>query len=243
MDIELVTDGLSPVHVAPVWATPAEPWNLVMLGERQDRAAAALRVIRHRLEQRRSEGMWTFGVTSAREGEGKSTFALQLGFVLCESQRARVLVIEANFGRPSLASILGFQVPKGFGFSGQILRKMRGSIEPWQICALGPSLHVLPESPTERTYPEVLHSPQFQNVIGFLARGYDYVIVDGPSVLGSGDANVMEDAVDGIVMVARSQHSTGSDLREAVRQLGDRKTLGVVLWDLDETPPTSHRRA
>jgi Mrp family chromosome partitioning ATPase len=222
----------SPVRVVPAWASPPDTNVLVMLGEAQGEATASLRVIRHRLEQKRAEGMWTFGVVSPRDGEGKSTFATQLALVLSESQRARVLMIEANLLRPSLARILGFRVPDGYGFSAQIVRKMRGSLEPWCVVALGPALHVLAESTTEPSFPETLHSTHFQNAIGFLSRGYDFVVVDGPSVLGAGDANVVENAVDGILVVVRSQTSKGSDLRESMRQLGERKSIGAVLWDV-----------
>jgi Mrp family chromosome partitioning ATPase len=207
-----------------------------MLGETSSEAPAALRVIRHRLEQKRAEGMWTFGVTSARDGEGKSTFATQLALVLSESQRARVLLVEANFHRPTLATVLGFRVPEGQAFSAQIVRKMRGSMEPWCVVALGPALHVLAESPAEQGFPETLHSTHFQNAIGFLGRGYDFLVVDGPSILGSGDANVVENAVDGIIVVARSQYTRGSDLREAIKQIGERKTIGSVLWDAPGKP-------
>jgi len=205
-----------------------------MLGETSTDATASLRVIRHRLEQKRAEGMWTFAVTSARDAEGKSTFATQLALVLSESQRARVLLVEANLARPALAKVLGFRVPEGFGFSAQIVRKMRGSMEPWCVVALGPALHVLAEATGERGFPETLHSTHFQNAVGFLSRGYDFLVVDGPSILGSGDANVVENAVDGVIVVARSRKSKGSELRDAVRQLGERKTVGVVLWDADK---------
>ena len=227
----LAVHGDSPVRVIPAWAAPPNTHVLVMLGETSQDAPAALRVIRHRLEQRRAEGMWTFGVTSARDGEGKSTFAAQLALVLSESQRARVLLVEANFHRPTLSGLLGFRVPDGMGFSSQIVRKMRGSMEPWCVVALGPALHVLAESVLEQGFPETLHSTHFQNAVGFLGRGYDFLVVDSPSILGSGDANVVENAVDGLIVVARSQMSKGSDLREAVKQVGERKTVGVVLWD------------
>ena len=228
--------GDSPVRIVPAWASPPNTQILVMLGETSSEAPAALRVIRHRLEQKRAEGMWTFAVTSARDEEGKSTFATQLSLVLSESQRARVLLVEANFQRPSLATILGFQVPEGNSFSAQIVRKMRGSMEPWCVVALGPALHVLAESMAEQGFPETLHSTHFQNAIGFLSRGYDFLVVDSPSILGSGDANVVENAVDGVIVVLRSRASKGNDLRDAVKQLGERKAVGVVLWDADGKP-------
>jgi Mrp family chromosome partitioning ATPase len=122
-------------------------------------------------------------------------------------------------------------VPEGAGFSAQIVRKMRGNMDAWSVVALGPALHVLAESTGEAGFPETLHSTHFQNAIGFLGRGYDFLVVDSPTILGSGDANVVENAVDGIIVVARSRKTKGSDLREAVKQIGERKTIGVVLWD------------
>jgi Mrp family chromosome partitioning ATPase len=229
---EIIRHDQTTVRVVPVWASPPKMGLLAMLGEsRSDAPAAALRVIRHRLERRRAEGMWTFGVTSARDGEGKSTLAAQLALVLSESQRARVVLIEASMHRPSLARLFGCHVPPGFGFSVQLAHRMRGHVHPWAVMALGPALHVLVESEAEQGYPDALHSTHFREAIEGLGRVYDWVVVDAPSVLGSGDANVVENAVDGIVVVARSRATRGADLRAAVRQLGDRKAIGFVLWD------------
>jgi Mrp family chromosome partitioning ATPase len=230
---EIVHHEETSVRVVPVWASPPNMALLAMLGEsRQNAPSAALRVIRHRLERRRADGMWTFGVTSARDGEGKSTLAAQLALVLSESQRARVVLIEASMQRPSLARLFGCNVPTGFGFSVQLSHRMRGGhAHPWEVMAVGPALHVLVENEAERGFPEALHSTHFRAAIEGLGRVYDWVVVDAPSVLGSGDANVVEDAVDGIVVVARSRASKGGDLRAAVKQLGDRKALGFVLWD------------
>jgi Mrp family chromosome partitioning ATPase len=216
-----------------------------MLGGTRPEVSAALRVIRHRVERLRARETWAVGVTSARPGEGKSTFAVQLALVLSEAQRARVLLVEASMHRPSLARLLGFRVPPGLGFSVQLARRMRlhppaadgpcagrsSGAEPWTVLALGPTLHAMVESDAEQAYPQALHSTHFPQAVDRLSRAYDWVVVDGPTVLGSGDANVVEEAVDGMIVVARANASRGADVRAAIRQLGDRKALGVVLWD------------
>jgi Mrp family chromosome partitioning ATPase len=219
------------VRVVPVWAVPPEPRTLLMLGDVPPAGPAALRVLRHRLEALRAQGLWTFAVTSARAGEGKSTLATRLALVLGEAQRARVLLVEASMLRPALARMLGFKVPEGLAFSTQLARRMRGGIDPWEVLALGPSLHLLVESEAEAGCPETLHSPQFRTAIERLSHAYDWVVVDSPSVLGSGDANVVEAAVDGVILAARSGVSRGADVRAALEQLGHDKSVGVVLWD------------
>jgi Mrp family chromosome partitioning ATPase len=219
------------VRVVPVWASPPDLHVLAMLGESGQYVPAALRVIRHRLEGLRAEGLWTFAVTSARDGDGKSTLAAQLALCLSEAQRARVLLVEANLTRPSIGKVLGFRVPPGLAFSYQLAERMRGGIEPWAVLALGPSLHILAENHAEPGHPEALHSPHFKAAIERLGRAYDWVVVDAPSVLGSGDANVVEEAVDGVILAVRSRASKGADVRAAVKQLGSKKAVGVVLWD------------
>jgi len=221
-----------PIRVVPVWAQPPDVRVLGMFGEEPPEVPAALRIVRHRLETRRGEGVWTFAVTSARDGEGKSTLAAQLALALSEAQRARVLLVEASMHRPSLSRILGFEVPKGFGFSMQLANRMRSAREPWTVLALGPALHALVESEAEPGFPQALHSTHFRTAVDRLGRVYDWVVVDAPSVLGSGDANVVEETVDGMIVAVRSRATKGADLRAAMKQLGSRKALGVVVWDL-----------
>jgi Mrp family chromosome partitioning ATPase len=99
------------------------------------------------------------------------------------------------------------------------------------VLALGPTLHALAENDSERGFPAALHATAFRQSIERVGVSYEWVVIDAPSILGSGDANVVEDVVDGMILVARSRCSRGGELRAAVSQLGLRKAVGVVLWD------------
>jgi Mrp family chromosome partitioning ATPase len=224
-----------PLRAEAVMPSPTSPAILAVLGD-DPKPIAALRLVRHRLELLHGDGKRTFAVTSPREGEGKSTFAAQLALVLSESQRAQVALVDANFHKPSLARILGFSVPEGLGLSAQVMRAMRGKEEPWSMLALGPSFHVLAEAEDQPRFPRALHSAVFQDLLALLSEAYDYVIVDGPCVLEGGEANALEPAVDGMIFVTRAGVSKKSELRMALRQLGTRKNVGVVLID---APPGS----
>ncbi|MGZ3452575.1 MAG: hypothetical protein ACXWUG_06960 [Polyangiales bacterium] len=219
-----------PLRAQAVMPSPTAPEILAVLGD-DPKPIAALRLVRHRLELLHGEGMRRFAITSPRELEGKSTVAAQLALVLSESQRAHVALVEASFHRPALARILGFEIPPGLGLSTQVMRAMRGEEEPWSMLAVGPSLHVLAESEAEDEprFPRALHSAVFQELLALLAEVYDYVIIDAPCVLEGGEANALEPAVDGMIFVARAGVSKKSELRMALRQLGGRKTVGVVL--------------
>ena len=194
----------------------------------------ALRVLRHRLEQKRGEGPLVVSVVSPALGEGKTAVAARLAMTLAEAERARVVLVEGNLGRPRLASMLGVRVPEEMGFSAQLRRHMSGRWEPWSVLRIGASLYVLAEPATEAAFPTALHSTWFEGAIRALRESYDYVVIDGCAVLGSGDANVLEDVSDVCVLLARAGMTKGSDLARAAKQIGDRRMFGVVLNDMHE---------
>jgi Mrp family chromosome partitioning ATPase len=193
-------------------------------------ALAALRVLRHRLEQRRVDGRsFVVSVVSPGRGEGKTRVAAELAMTLAEADRARVVLVEGNLERPRVAATLGMRLPESAGFSAQVRRHMSGLRRPWGVVHLGPSLAVLAECSAAAAYPAALHSTHFASAVHALRRSYDYVIIDGPAVLGSGDANVIEGVSDGVVLVARAGVTRGAALARAIHQLGERRILGVVL--------------
>jgi Mrp family chromosome partitioning ATPase len=65
--------------------------------------------------------------------------------------------------------------------------------------------------------------------------GYDYIVVDGPAVLDSADANVLAEHVDGVLLAGWARRTRARTLRSAVDQLGAGKLLGFVV--LGTWPP------
>ena len=190
---------------------------------------AALRILRHRLEQRRGDGSFVVSVMSPGLAEGKTTLALRLAVTLSEASRARVILVEGNFERPLLAASLGLRLPAEAGFSAQIHARMDGRPAAWGVVRLGPSLSLLAEPEEGAAHPEALHSALFETALAALRRSYDYVVVDGPAVVGSGDANVIESASDAVLLLLRTGSTKGAALTRSMQQLGERRVLGVVL--------------
>ncbi|MDC3960330.1 hypothetical protein KEG38_41135 [Polyangium jinanense] len=218
-----------------VVGTPFDPENegaLELVRGAPPAVLGALRVLRHRLEQKRGEGPLVVSVLSPGIGEGKSAVAARLAMTLAEAERARVVLVEGNLGRPHLASMLGLHVPEEMGFSAQLRRHMSGRWEPWSVLRIGASLYVLAEPATEAAFPTALHSTWFEGAVHALKESYDYVVIDGCAVLGSGDANVLEDVSDVCLLLARAGMTKGSELSRAAKQLGDRRMFGVVLNDV-----------
>src|SRR5262249_50052176 len=140
------------------------------------------------------------GITSAHPGEGKTVFALNLALTLREGARGRVLIVEANLHAPHVGKLLGFPTPECF--LAQLDRHVTEPRAPW--CGAGP----MPKPPVRAIDPQREHKPVLDPVAFSMgmerlkAAGYDYIVIDSPSVLGGVDCNVIADHVDGMILTA-----------------------------------------
>lgn len=228
-------------HV-PVLAGAVEGDVLARFRESPSHVLGALRVLRHRLEARRATQPLVVSIVSPHEGEGKTEIALRLAMTLSEADRASVVLVEANLESPTIAARLGLRIPEEMGISAQLEAHRKGGSKPFRAVRVTDSLHVLAEPSSVAAFPELLHSSWFTEQIRALAEQFDYVILDGPAVLGSGDANVLEGASDVTIVLARAGRTRGSELLRAEKQLGERRIFGVVLNDVPETTTAKKKK-
>jgi Mrp family chromosome partitioning ATPase len=207
----------------------APPWTidprLLMLVAPDSAAAAGFRVLRQRLSER--EGVRSILVTSSRPEEGKTLCAVNLALALGEAGRARVVLLEANFRHPSLARLLGFRPTACIG---EQLEARRTRSAPWVVTEVGvPWMHTAVVAPGAKAGP-IFDGKEFALFVEDLREaGYDYVVIDGPPILGSADANLLQESVDGVLLTMRAGKSRGRTLLKAVEQIGGGKLLGVAL--------------
>lgn len=202
----------------------ADP-RLVLVHDPDSDRAAAFRVLRHHLSA--SGDPQVVAVSSPRRGEGKTTTAVNLAISLAECGRAKVLLVETHVRRPQLAEIFRFTPP--WCFAEQLASHRHQPLLPWSLVEIPQLwLHVAAVNPdSNRT--QLLDAPAFAIAMERLRLGgYDHIVVDTPSVLGSADVNLIQDAVDGIALTLTAKRSTARDLRRTLDQLGDNKIVGTV---------------
>ncbi len=188
--------------------------------------AASFRMLRHRLADRGDPKVVL--VTSANDGEGKTTCALNLAWALAESGRNRVLLLEANTARPGMAALLGF-LPPGC-FLEQLVQYRAEPARAWTV-ARGPhDLDVLAVHQGPEPHPP-MHGPSLMAAIASLRAAYDYIVIDTSSILTGLDVPLLQDMADGIVIAARARQTRGRALHAALGQAGVSRVLGVVLMD------------
>ncbi len=202
------------------------------LGSELDFAASeAYKLLRTNLNfsQPDSAGCKIFGITSALQGEGKSTTSMNIAYTMAQTGQ-KVLLIEGDLRLPNHAKNLGLKATPGLSnlLAGQctgadVLQKSDMAEELWFITAGD-----VPPNPAE-----LLGSKQMEAVMKAMADFFDVIILDLPPITVVSDALVVSKLVNGFVMVVRHGYCTRSALNEAVQklQMAETKLLGFVYTD------------
>lgn len=211
----------------------AEKWNYrTMFGPNMNFAASeAYKLLRTNVMFSFSdEGeCHVVGLTSPVQDEGKSSTACNLAYALAEAGE-RVLLLEADLRRPSVASKLGIsRVP---GLTNLLVSKGDFN-EMIQNSTAAPKLDILTSGDITPNPSELLGSNRMAKLMEELKAHYDYIVVDLPPVTVVSDAIAISKLLDGIVVVVRGGASDQNMLAEAMRQLKmvNVRILGFVYRD------------
>lgn len=173
---------------------------------------------------RRIRGTSCIALTSPLAGEGKSTVSVGLAAALAREPGRRVLLIEADHRCGSLQRTLGIAHSPG------LAEWLNGAIDYVPVRVLEPGgffLLVAGQAALER--PELLGSSRMEGLLR-AARGlFDFVILDATPVLPVADAVLIQDLVDGFLVVVRSRRTPKDAIREALARLRPDRVLGIVL--------------
>ena len=167
------------------------------------------------------------GVTSSIRGEGKSTTAVNLSYVLAENGK-KVLLIDGDLRIPSIAKKMGIESAPGLTnllmrFESRQLVSFQSSIlENWYIIPAGN----IPPNPSE-----LLGSAKMEKLLEILSEEFDYIIIDLPPVNIVSDALAISRYITGMILVVREEYTEKKELEACSRQLelSNVKVLGCVM--------------
>ncbi|AQT69701.1 Tyrosine-protein kinase YwqD [Anaerohalosphaera lusitana] len=162
----------------------------------------------------------TLMVTSCNVGCGKTSVATNLAYTLV-AEGERVLLIDTNFRRPSIAKEFP-QVAEGDGTHADkgLSNYLMGQAQ-WNdvIRASGVEfLDIVDSGPLPNNPSELLGGDKMRELLDQAKQSYDYVLIDGPALLVS-DAKVLAWQADGTVVVFNATSTRKGEAQRALREL------------------------
>jgi protein-tyrosine kinase len=216
------------------------PSRLVVLDDPRSFMAEAYRVLRTNLHYANPDApIRRILLTSAGEGEGKSTTAANLAVCFAQADH-NVLLVDADMRRPTLANI--FSLPGSPGLSsylgGDAL--LDAVVQKTPV----PNLCLVTSGPTPPNPAELVGSRRMRDMLAQLGERFDVILLDSPPVLAVSDAGILAAAVDGVLLVVGSGSVPRMALRRAKEaiQAVQGKIVGAVLNRFDATAQGYPRR-
>ncbi len=178
----------------------------------------------------RKTGQNAIQISGFGPDEGKSTVALNLAVSIARDARQTTLLVDLDFRKPSIHKMLGLgnDVP---GLKQYFENRLK--LEDIFICPGIKKLTILPAGGVIPDSTEVMGSPRMEALVMELKLRYPdrYIIFDTPGLNVCPDPLVFSEYVDGVILVARSDHTSTKNIKAAVDLLPREKLLGTVLND------------
>lgn len=186
-------------------------FNAIQLGQ-QGMGAASQRVL----------------ICSPHPGEGKSFTAVNLALAIAAEKESEVLLVDADFAKPSVLSMLG--LPGGPGLMDALADPEVDVAD----CVIGTDisgLWVLPAGNATNSDSEFIASSRTRTVLDRLVQGAPnrFVIFDSPPALAASPAAELAKYVGQAVVVARADKTGQGALEDAISLLSACPNIQLLL--------------
>jgi capsular exopolysaccharide synthesis family protein len=219
-----------------VQTSPAS--RLVALTEPKSLGAEKFRALITRLENLRTQKEFkSLQVTSGGIGEGKTTVSANLAVTFAKRGNYRVLLVEGDLHRPSLASLLGLTDSKGLVHWWSAHEQEISTY----LCRLDAMPLWFLSAGTTCDHPsDILQSSRFAEAFTKFGTWFDWIVVDSTPMLPTVDANLWSRLVDGSLLVVREGVASVRALKKGLEGLDNPKLIGTVFNEASEFDRTNY---
>ena len=194
------------------------------------RAAEQYRMIRTRIVQSPQRPR-LIAVSSSSPGDGKTITSVNIAAALSLNNSGPVLLIDADFRRSRIAKVLGIEPGPGLN------EVLSGTCELGDVIMRMeqfPNLYVVVAGNGWENAAELLDSPRWAAVCSKCRDQFQYTLVDTPPIAAVADYDLIQAAMDGIIVIVRPDHSRRAICLEAIKAVPQNKMLGIVLNCVDD---------
>ena len=169
----------------------------------------------------------TIIITSCHDLEGKTVSSISIAYVLSKEANAKVLLIDGNLHAPNLFEL--FNLDSSPGLSDLILSNSQ--YDDVLRDTEYDNLIIMPHGDKVINSLDVFKSKSFKEHIDLLKQRFDYIILDGPTVLGSSDVSVLAKYFDGVIIVVECERTRWEVLQLAKERINNVRgnIIGAVL--------------
>ena len=174
-------------------------------------------------------------VCSPHPNEGKTFCATNLALALAGEKDVEVVLVDGDFGKPSVMSTFGLKEGKGFM---DALRDPEAHVEDFVVATDIDGLWLLPAGKRTGSDAEYLASERTWGVLNRLTRGAAnrFVIFDSPPALAASPAAELAKHVGQALLVARADETSRAALEDAVDLLAGCEDIRLLLNDATFSP-------
>jgi protein-tyrosine kinase len=217
------SETAGPVEIRTVRLDPGAP--VLLFDDEHRKASEQYRMIRTRIVQHPLRPK-VITVSSGSPGDGKTFNSINLAGVLSLKDDSRVLLVDGDLRRSSVAKTLGISESPGLG---EVLRRT-ATLRSALVRVEGfPNLYVLPAGAPDDHPSELLDSPAWPALVDIFRSRFSYTIVDAPPVAAVADYALIQAPCDGVVLVVRQDHSNRAAFNKALEAVQPNKRIGVIL--------------
>jgi Mrp family chromosome partitioning ATPase len=193
------------------------------------------------LTQVQTEHHSVVAVTSAVDGEGKTTIAINLAITLANDRALAasgkrsgdILIADCNPGAARTSQ--EFMVESTPGLVHYLRRQYPVDGIVKQV--LLPRLWVMPIGGSPFDFSPLIRTSAMSEIIDGLRQRFEMIILDLPSVLTTTDTQVLAALADQVLLVVRSGVTPAPLVDESLQKLDRAKLVGMVLNDYSRPLP------
>lgn len=232
--VELRRDELPPINTAPqqdgVTVKPVEMHvdrkTPLMPHTMDSSIVEQYRKLRTKIQQQHAvKPIRSLLIASPGPGEGKTVTVMNLGLSFAMLPDFKVLVIDGDLRKSTVAKWLGTQQLPGLS------NLIEGSCQPEDVIFKSENfpLYVMVAGTSERPSAELLTSPRLPELIRRMSQHFDLVLVDSPPVNLITDAQMLASSCDAILLVARAFSTGTKAFQKTLTELQHCRIVGTIL--------------
>jgi len=179
------------------------------------------------------------GITSARDGDGKTLVASNLAVSLAVANQRDTVVVDFSLQRPKIHHIFGTKISPGLldTLTDRAIHVSRTNIKNLYTLTVGSGAmqDFLSQSLNgERTSFGLEQVSILRNVLYSLKQEFEFVIVDLPSIHEPGTVGLLAHQMDGILVVVNANRTKHEEIEKLFQRLDERKIIGFVFNRLED---------